>query len=327
MATNIPANNFQALLNSLSGHYARVGQGRSLEEILQSYGPLSGVESQRLRSYFTSHGLNPARDLDFYGAAIFSGDVASVKDDFTSRVARLLAASDSEDDARKAAAQEIYQLTWGPTRVPVYDLILLGTLAIPDRRAQILEAARFLISEANVSVVGVDLSGSQAIYHCISTKPAFDPELAQMLYDAGADVNLRNRYGGTPAHEITQVYDVVNPESMQRSADALKWFLDHGGNVDMKDNDGAAARGSVESMRRSARVARSGVRLPMWAVLDQEDRRRQRLVDSICAFCGRDDITPKRCSQCTNALYCPKPRKCQKLDWPRHKVSCQVSRV
>ncbi|TFY68226.1 hypothetical protein EVJ58_g1150 [Rhodofomes roseus] len=111
---------------------------------------------------------------------------------------------------------------------------------------------------------------SNGIYHCILTKPVFDPELAQILYDAGGDVNARNRYGGTPAH-------VLNRETMQRSADALKWFLDHGGNLDIKDNDGATARSCIVSMREKMRTTRRSLRLPMWDVLDREDQRRARV--------------------------------------------------
>ena len=64
-------------------------------------------------------------------------------------------------------------------------------LALPVRSTH-TEVARFLMSEAQASVVGVDLSGSQAHYDDVSTKPAFDPQLAQMLYDTGVDLNLCN---------------------------------------------------------------------------------------------------------------------------------------
>ncbi|KAH9920638.1 uncharacterized protein B0H18DRAFT_589741 [Fomitopsis serialis] len=269
--------------------------------------------------------MEPARDLDPYGVIIFSGDVPGVRDDFAERVSRLLATSSSEEDARKAAAQEIYKCSWGPTRVPVYDLILLARLILGDSQPHLLDVARFLISEAKVPVDGVDLSGSQAIYHCVTTKPAFDPEFAQILYDAGGDVNARNRYGGTPAHEIVLVYDLVDRQKMQRSADALKWVLDHGGNLDVKDNDGSTARGCIDTMRSKLSSARRNLRLPMWDVLDREDRRRVRLADSICGFCGRDDVKLLKCSQCMKVRYCAPPRGCQKMDWPKHKVPCKAA--
>lgn len=82
-------------------------------------------------------------------------------------------------------------MDWSPIREPDHNLILLGMLALPVRRTQ-TEVARLLMSETQVSVVEVDLSGSQTHYDDVSTKPAFDPQLAQMLYDAGVDVNPCN---------------------------------------------------------------------------------------------------------------------------------------
>ena len=267
--------------------------------------------------------MEPGRDLDSYGGAIFSGDITNVRSDYAGRVARFkLQSGLDEEQARKAATQEIYQLSWGPTRVPIYDLILLATIVMPGARAQILEVSHFLISEAKVPVDGVDLSGSQALHHCISTKPAFDPELAQILYDAGGDVNARNRYGGTAAHEVVLIYDVLDGRKMQRTADALKWFLDHGGNVDIKDGDGTTARTCIDNLRQ--KVVGRGVRLPMWGVLDSEDHRRKRLADSICGFCGRADTKLLTCSQCKKIKYCAPPRKCQSADWAKHKGTCKA---
>ncbi|TFY61981.1 hypothetical protein EVJ58_g4161 [Rhodofomes roseus] len=257
--------------------------------------------------------------------AVFSGNRIDVKTDFEYRLARFRASARSEEEARKAAAHEIYELSWGPTRVPVYDLIFLAILVTPEQRQGLLDVARYLIAEAKVPVDGADLSGAQAIYHCVSTKPVFDPELAQILYDAGGDVNARNRYGGTSAHEIVLVYDLHNRETMQRSADALKWFLDHGGNLDIKDNDGATARSCIVSMREKMRTARRSLRLPMWDVLDREDQRRARLAESICSLCGRDDAKLLKCSQCMKARYCTPPRTCQKSDWPKHKTPCKAA--
>ncbi|KZT66483.1 hypothetical protein DAEQUDRAFT_767951 [Daedalea quercina L-15889] len=304
MAGSVPFNDPQTALNVASRRIAGAAQGRSLHELLQTDDPLSGVESQRLRSFFTSECMEPARDLEPYGAAIFSGDLASVMKEFFSRVSRNRASSGSEEDARKAVAQEIYMLSWGPTCV-----------------------ARFLIYEAKVPVNGVDLSGSQAIYHCVSTKPAFDPELAQILYDAGGDVSARSRYGGTAAHEIALVYDWFDRAKMQCSADAPKWFLDHGGDVDIKDNGGTTARGCIEAIRQKVvNGARANFRLPMWDVLDREDRRRQQLADGTCTFCGRDDARLLKCSQCMKAQYRSPPRTCQRADWSKHKSPCKTSR-
>ena len=115
---------------------------------------------------------------------------------------------------------------------------------------------------------------------------------------------------------------------MQRTADALQWFLDHGGSVDIKDNDGVTARGCMESVRQKvANAGRRGLRLPMWDVVDRKDRRRRQLAESICASCARNDARLLKCSQSMKAKYCSPPRSCQKLGWPIHKAPCTASRA
>lgn len=70
-----------------------------------STGVLKGFEAQRLRSYCTSECMEPGRDLDSYGEAIFSGDLTSVRADFAVRVARFtMQSSLDEERARRAAA-------------------------------------------------------------------------------------------------------------------------------------------------------------------------------------------------------------------------------
>jgi hypothetical protein len=172
---------------------------------------LKGAESQRLRTFFTSNCMEPGRDLDKYGVFLATGDLAEVKADFANRVARYTAlASESSAPAgtstgtpavplspEAAAVQELYTLTWGPTLVRVYGLLGLLRIIYPARATRHLAVARFLIDEAHVPVDGGDLSGTHALSHAISTKPALDFEYAQLLYDAGGEINNRNRYGGT----------------------------------------------------------------------------------------------------------------------------------
>ena len=58
-------------------------------------------------------------------------------------------------------------------------------------------------TKASVPVNGKDMSGTTALSPCFkfSTKPTFDFEYAQILFDAGGDINDRNRYGSIVAHE------------------------------------------------------------------------------------------------------------------------------
>ncbi len=277
--------------------------------------------------------MEPGRDLDAYGWVLFFGDLDKVKDDFRRRVSKHSKPIRGDEPvdpeaARKAAVQEIFELSWGPTKVPIFDLLLLASLIEPESRSGHLEVTRWLLNEAKVPVDGKDLAGSNALYHTFSTKPALDLEFAQILYDAGADINMRNRYGGTAAHEIAMVWEAYIPEKARQAADAHEWFLAHGGNIDIKDHDGATARTSVEFARRSSRTqVANGMRV-VSAVVEKEDKRRRRLAGKCCTFCGKEatgDVKLLGCSRCRVAKYCAPPRECQKGDWQYHKGICKPS--
>ncbi|GBE90059.1 hypothetical protein SCP_1800810 [Sparassis crispa] len=268
--------------------------------------------------------MEPSRDLDSFGGMLLMGELERIKADYANRVSRIQSRAGSEEAAREGAAKELFALHWGPTRVPIYNLLLLSTLIYSPCRSKHLAIARWLITEAEVPVDGTDLSGSTALYHAISTKPSFDTEYGQILHDAGASVNHRNRYGGTAAHEMSLIWQPQNKSLVERAADGLKWYLDHGGNIDIKDNDGMSVRFAVDSTRKL--VLRGITDMAIWDVVDKEDKRRKRLGNKCCTFCGREpegDVKLLLCSQCKSASYCAPPRKCQKQDWPRHKEACK----
>ena len=81
--------------------------------------PLKGVESQRLRTYFTSSTMEPREDLDVFGYHVIHGDLAYVKEDFNDRVKRLGA---------DEAVAEINRLRYGATKTPIYNVLLLGSI-------------------------------------------------------------------------------------------------------------------------------------------------------------------------------------------------------
>ncbi|KAJ7854530.1 hypothetical protein B0H14DRAFT_3650006 [Mycena olivaceomarginata] len=194
-----------------------------------------------------------------YGVFLANGDLAQVEDDFARHVARHAAtAFDSETPAAEpstsepamqlapeaAAVQELYALTWGPTLVPVD---------------------------------GPDLSGTLVLSHAIFTKPALDFEYAQLLYDAGGDVNNRNRCGGTAAHEIAQIWTPRDKSVV------------HAWNVDVADGDGITVR--CMATRTKSLVPRLSV---LVAASDRDRVRRE-----CCALCRRAaDETMKRCGRC-----------------------------
>ncbi|KAI0328283.1 hypothetical protein GY45DRAFT_1372516 [Cubamyces sp. BRFM 1775] len=298
------------------------GYGRPLEKLLQTNDMLSGMEAQRLRTYFTSNCMEPGRDLDPFGRKVLMGEIEELQSLYEARLALAPLLDEDEAAARASASKDIYVKIWGPTRVPVYNLILLSALINPSTRARHLAIARWLVDEVKVPVDAPDLSGSTALHHAISTKPSFEPEYAQILYDGGADVNHRNRYGATPAHELLMIWNPRDKDAVRKAGDALKWYLDHGGNLDIKDANGITARSMVDQTRK---LAKSGLRLPTWKIVDDEDARRKRLAGQICAFCGRPprgNVALLACSACKSARYCS-PGNCQRGDWPHHKTTCK----
>ena len=69
--------------------------------------------------------MEPHRDLDSFGWDVMNGDIDSLKERYSRSVDERLARGEREDAARASAAQDIYSMKWGPTRVPIYNIILL----------------------------------------------------------------------------------------------------------------------------------------------------------------------------------------------------------
>lgn len=295
------------------------GDGRTLEELKATNEVLRGQESQRLRSFCTTNCMEPRCDLDSFGKLLMTGTVEEFITDYAARVAVKVKAGMEPEGAMQAVANHFYSLRWGPIDTPIFNLLGLFTMIIPDLRPKYITLADFLI-KAKVPVDGRDLSGSTALSHCYSTKPGFDLEYAEMLYKAGGDVNNRNRYGTTTAHEIVQVYNRSDPSSVQRATKALEWFLSHGGNVDIADGDGISPRHICTTIKSMVPQ--------LFTVLEKEDAQRALKGNTCCSLCGQTPSADEKllvCGKCKKARYCsPKLRACQKLDWPKHKKECKA---
>ncbi|KAJ3512010.1 hypothetical protein NLJ89_g3772 [Agrocybe chaxingu] len=260
--------------------------------------------------------MQPQRDLDPFGQILMRGDITLAQLDFLTRTEEKVRSGIDPQAAKAAVLKDLYALRWGPTVVPLY--ILLGLLAqiIPELRKKHLALAKFYIS-VGLPVDGRDLSGTTALSHSFSTKPSFDLEYAQILYDAGGDVNHRNRYGAVVAHEIVQVYDPRDPGVVRKTTKSLEWFLSHGGSVDIADSDGMTPRFICNRLK--------GVIPGLLKLVEEEDERRKLKGTSACTLCGRSGQKLLACSRCKKARYCcPQFRACQKLDWPNHKTECKA---
>ena len=108
-------------------------------------------------------------------------------------------------------------------------------------------------------MTGTDITGMTALMYSICTKPYFDPEFAQVMFDAGGDINRRDRYGGTAAHDITTVQLLYRKGSHERAGLALQWFLEHGGNLDIEDGEGMCARHVIAKLEETDRTLKGTV--------------------------------------------------------------------
>lgn len=230
------------------------------------------------------------------------------------------------EEAKSAAADEIAALRWGPNRTPVFDLILSGILMIRARHEAQLSVTRWLTRAAKVPANGRDVTGCTALFHAITTQPAVELEFAQILYEAGSEVNQRNRYGYTPANEMCMIQDGRTLRGLQRTRDAMRWFLSHGGNLDIDDYEGHSARWLFMSSRTLWQHEPNSPVESVYKIVQKEDRRRERLVGRCCVLCGRESDEKTRlvdCARCNKIKYCASPRSCQALHWPKHKTSCK----
>ncbi|KAF9448488.1 hypothetical protein P691DRAFT_39536 [Macrolepiota fuliginosa MF-IS2] len=299
------------------------GYGRNLEQLIAANDILSGAESQRLRTFCTSEYMVPSRDLDDLGRALYLGDLSSIEEDFNSRLTECSKSTDPARDVASLACEstkrvcdDFYKLRWGPTQVPIFNLLGLFRIIQPDHKDLYFNIARFFIKKG-LPVDGKDLSGTTALSHSFSTKPGFDFEYSQLLYDAGGDVNDRNRYGGIVAHEILQVFPFSESDAKRMAVASLKWFLAHGGNIDIADSDGMVPRYMCEKFQSVMPELLKAVR--------KEDQRRKSLEGTCCTLCGTQNPKLLICSRCKKARYCPRDQKqCQRLDWPQHKKSCRA---
>ncbi|KAF9456439.1 hypothetical protein BDZ94DRAFT_355793 [Collybia nuda] len=291
--------------------------GRPIEELIKTNELLKGRESERLMKFCDTEYLELARDLDRYGRLLFSGELMMVRADYLGRVAVGDEFLGSMEASQLSAANDIYRMRWGSIKVPLYNLLGLFIGLRPGMRIAYLDLARFFINDACVPVTGGDMSGTTALSHSFSTKSGLDFEYAQMLYDAGGELNNRNRHGATVAHEIIQIFEPQNKQAVNEAKRAFSWFLSHGGNIDIADTDGYTVRQTMHNLKHMLG--------DFLKIAESEDRRRAARSDVCCTTCGREDKKLFACGRCKKARYCePSGRICQKVDWPRHKTKCKA---
>lgn len=112
------------------------------------------MDALELRGWASNNPLLPNRDLnDPLGTALlttFNGQWDALQNHINSRIAEL---GDNET-ATEQVRKELYDARWGPTRLPIYNVILQFFFFHPEDESNLLSLTQYLISDAKLPVTG-----------------------------------------------------------------------------------------------------------------------------------------------------------------------------
>ena len=154
-----------------------------------------------------------------------------------------------------------------------------------------------------------DFAGFTPLHHCVtSVGNEVTFKMAEKLIRAGAVVDAKHRFGGTPLSEAT----------MTTHYEAVEILLKHGADHYIKDNDGISPNDITRWNPRMQKL--------FGKYYKKNIKEKMKSPDSDHAKCNvcKEVTNNKKCSGCYAVWYCG-PR-CQKQDWANHKDACQRTR-
>ena len=93
--------------------------------------------------------MDPQKDLkDAYGVLFEDGNLSAFEEHFQGRVQHF-------EGKQYEAAQELFRLKWGPTRIPIYGVLLAFTVLKNEFRQRYIAITKWLIDTAKVPVDGM----------------------------------------------------------------------------------------------------------------------------------------------------------------------------
>ena len=132
--------------------------------------------------------------------------------------------------------------------------------------------------------------------------------MAELLLNAGADINARNRFGNTPLQEVSLVLQY----------DFITFLLDKGADPYIKDNDGCSPAGSAHFNPKLMDLFRSKYSKDVkTSRVENTEANKEK-----CGNCEEKKKDRKKCTGCFHIWYCN--RECQLQHWDKHKSDCKV---
>ena len=93
--------------------------------------------------------MDPLKHLkDPYGVLFEDGNLSAFEKHFQGRVQHF-------EGRQYEAAQELFRLKWGPTRIPVYAVLLAFTILDNQYRQRYIAITKWLVDTAKVPVDGM----------------------------------------------------------------------------------------------------------------------------------------------------------------------------
>ena len=141
--------------------------------------------------------MDPQKDLkDAYGVLFEDGNLSAFEEHFQGRVQHF-------EGKQYEAAQELFRLKWGPTRIPIYGVLLAFTVLKNEFRQRYIAVTKWLIDTAKVPVDGmwfVTLLSLSALLKAFnSARPYFETEfVAYTRTKLHEDANFQQQGATSP---------------------------------------------------------------------------------------------------------------------------------
>ena len=260
--------------------------------------PLTGIKDQFVRTLWST-GMDYRPDdpglvyLSDWMKTIYKGDyegfIEMIKDKNGEEIKKMMAKRETLMSMSAVFHVIIGAKKYGSTRGHMRILIKLLSLGV----------------DVNVK----DFAGFTPLHHCVTiygNEVTF--KMAERLIRAGAKVDAKHRFGGTPLSEVC----------MTTHYEAVELLLKHGADPYIQDNDGLCPNYTTKLNPKMQELFGKYYKRNIKEQMKSPDYESQ----SKCNVCK--DKSNKKCSGCYGVWYCGS--NCQRQDWSNHKDACLKTR-